>query len=49
VTEKPGKKSKSAKKRGGPLRIDAPFEDAIKAALETKPPPDDPKSKTKKG
>jgi hypothetical protein len=37
VPEKPGRPKKTKPKRGEPLRIDLPFDEAIRAALETTP------------
>jgi len=46
VPAKRGNKKRPPQKRGDPLRIPLPFEEAIEAALET-PPPDQGKVKKK--
>jgi len=39
VSGPPEKQKRPPPERGDALRVDLPFEEAIKAALETKPPP----------
>ena len=38
MPDETGKKNKPPPERAGPLRIDLPFEDAVRVALEAKPP-----------
>jgi hypothetical protein len=46
MPKKPGEKNKPPPERAGPLRIDLPFEEAIRAALETPPePPPSPRTR----
>jgi hypothetical protein len=37
MTDQSGKPERPPPKRNGPLKIDLPFEDAVKLALEAKP------------
>jgi hypothetical protein len=48
VPAEPGDSNKKLPERGDALRIDLPFEEAVRAALKTSPQPAIPKTKRKR-